>query len=217
MRRLLFGTMALGLTATAFAQGPARPEPPLPRVAVVDLVRVWAQSQLGKSLSAQIDALQKSLNTAASDKQKALEKMDADIAALQSAFDKQSGTLAPDAAEQRRQEIVKKSRDRQAFVEDSQAEIQRKRDAATQRAGELRNNFLTRIQPYVNEVAKEKHLDIVLTAQAVHFVAPVADVTPDVIQKADAGEAASAAAPKPATAPKPASPKPAATPKPGAR
>ena len=41
--------------------------------------------------------------------------------------------LSPEAADRKRQEIVKKTRDRQAFLEDGRQELQRMRERAQER------------------------------------------------------------------------------------
>jgi hypothetical protein len=111
--------------------------------------------------------------------------------------------LSPEAAERKRQDIVKKTRDRQAYVEDGQQELQRMRDQAEQKAQALNNEFQQKIKPHIDAVAKEKGIDIILTSQVALTLNREFDISRDVITKADAAERAAQAA-------KPAAPKPAA-------
>jgi len=135
--------------------------------------------------------------------------MDAAIKALQDELDKQAAVLSPEAAERKRQDIVKKTRERQAYVEDGQQELQRMRDQAEQRAQGLNNEFQQKIKPHIDAVAREKGLDIILTSQVALTLNRDFDISRDVITKADAAERAAQAA-KPAAAPKPAASAPSA-------
>ena len=166
-------------------------------------------SILGKGYAAQIQGLEKEIQTEGTRKQTELAKMDAAIKALQDELDKQAAVLSPEAAERKRQDIVKKTRERQAYVEDGQQELQRMRDQAEQRAQGLNNEFQQKIKPHIDAVAREKGLDIILTSQVALTLNRDFDISRDVITKADAAERAAQAA-KPAAAPKPAASAPSA-------
>ncbi len=134
--------------------------------------------------------------------------MDAAVKALQDELDKQGSVLSPEAVEKKRLEIVKKTRERQAFLEDGQGELQRMRERAQQQAQALNNEFQVRMKPHIEAVAKEKGIDILLDGQVTLTVNRDYDISRDVIVKADDAEkAAKAAAGKP-PAPKPAVPAP---------
>jgi peptidoglycan hydrolase CwlO-like protein len=121
---------------------------------------------------------------------------------------------------------VKKTRDRQAYVEDGQQELQRMREQAEAKAQALNNEFQQKIKPHIDAVAKEKGLDIILTSQVALTLNRDFDISREVIAKADAAERAAqaakpaAAGPRPsaaapsAAAPAPAAPKPTPTPGP---
>ncbi|HEV8309752.1 MAG TPA: OmpH family outer membrane protein, partial [Vicinamibacteria bacterium] len=176
--------------------------------------------------AAQIQGLEREIQTEGTKKQAELAKMDAAIKALQDELDKQAAVLSPEAAERKRQDIVKKTRDRQAYVEDGQQELQRMREQAEQKAQGLNNEFQQKIKPHIDAVAKEKGIDIILTSQVALTLNREFDISRDVITKADAAEraaqAAKPAAPKPAAAAPPAgtppptapAPKPTPTPTP---
>ena len=111
-------------------------------------------------------------------------------------------TCKSEAADKKRGEIVKKQRDRQAFLEDGQADLQKMRERAQQQAQVLNNEFQVKIKPHIDAVAKEKGLDIILDAQVTLTVNKEFDISRDVIVKADDAEKASkgasaGAAPKP--------------------
>jgi outer membrane protein len=205
MQKTFLTGLLVGLAVAAvpaFAQE-ARP----PRVGVIDMARVSAESVLGKSYAAQLEKLQNDINTAATQKQTELGKMDAALKTLQDELEKQGSVLSPEARDKKQQEITRKARDRQAFLEDGQAEINRMRERAQQQAQSINNEFQVKVRPIVEQVAKEKNYDLVLDSQVAYTINKDYDITAAVIAKADeAGKAAAPAAAAPA-APKPA-PKP---------
>jgi len=187
-----------------------------PKIAVIDMGRVSAESLLGKGYSAQLEAIKNEIDSEANKKQAELAKMDQAIKALQDDLEKQGAVLSPEAADKKRTEIVKKQRERQAFLEDGQAELQKMRERAQQQAQVLNNEFQVKIKPHIDAVAKEKAIDILLDGQVTLTVNRDYDVSRDVIVKADEAEKAAkpaGAAAKPATPPA-AAPKPAPPAKP---
>ena len=231
MRQTLLTALALAVAAAAgSAQEPAAPaqgEPRAPRIAVMDLQRVYAESLLGKSYGSQIQSLRNEIDSEEKKKQDDLNKLDTAIKALQEDLDKQGSVLSAEAADRKRQEIVRKGRERQAFLEDGNAELQRMRERAQQKAQSLNQEFQERVRPLVEAVAKERGIDILLDNSVALAVTKDFDVTLDVIVKADDMEksgrsrtgagAAKPAAPAASAAPAPAgpaAPAPAASPTP---
>jgi len=189
---------ALAAAGAAGAQEAAR----TPRIAVIDMARVSAESLLGKSFAAQLEKLQTDINAAATTKQTDLGKLDTALKTLQEELEKQGSVLSPEARDKKQQEIVRKTRERQAFLEDGQAEINRMRERAQQQAQAINGEFQQKVRPLVELVAKDKGLDLVLDSQVAYTINRDFDITRDVIAKADeaAKPAAAAAAPP---APKP--------------
>src|SRR6187455_1133451 len=124
--------LALGAAAaTAFAQAPAATPAPAPaagaparapRIAVIDMGQISSQSALGKAYAAKIEALEKQIQTEGTKKQTELSKMDAAIKALADELEKQGSVLSAEAADKKRQEITRKTRERAAYLEDGQQE-----------------------------------------------------------------------------------------------
>jgi Fe-S cluster assembly scaffold protein SufB len=112
---------------------------------------------------------------------------------LQEELQKQGAVLSEEARDKKQQDIVRKGRERQAFLEDGQAEINRMRERAQQQAQSINNEFQVKVRPIVEEVARAKGYDIVLDAQVAYTISRDIDITRDVIAKAD--EAAASAAP----------------------
>jgi len=202
MKKTFVAVIAAALvTPAAFAQEPAR----TPHVAVIDMARVSAESLLGKSYAAQLEKLQTEINAEATKKQTELGKLDTALKTLQDELEKQGAVLSPEARDKKQQEIVRKTRERQAFLEDGQAEINRMRERAQQQAQAINGEFQQKVRPLVEEVAKEKGLDLVLDSQVAYTINRDFDVTRDVIAKADEAEKAK---PAPAAAAAPPAPKP---------
>ena len=218
--------VALGLCASAAvalaqttAPAPAARGPiGSPKIAVIDMQQISAESVLGKSYASKIEGLENEIKSEGTKKQGELQKMDAAIKALQDELDKQGSVLSPEAADKKRQDIVKRQRDRQAFLEDGQADLQRMKERAEAQAQAMNAEFQQKLKPAIDAVAKEKGIDILLTSQVALLMNQAYDISKDIIAKADeAAKTAAAAAPaapaaKPA-GPVPAAPKPAPSPK----
>jgi outer membrane protein len=204
-------TFLVGLLATLAAAGTALAQdtPKPPRVAIIDMARVSAESLLGKGYAAQLEKLQNDINAEATKKQTELGKLDTAVKALQDELEKQGAVLSQEARDRKQQEIVRKGRERQAFLEDGQAEINRMRERAQQQAQSINNEFQLKVRPIVEQVAKDKGYDLVLDAQIAYTINKDYDITRDVILKADEVEKAKpAASALPAPATPPAKPKP---------
>lgn len=220
--------VALGLCASA-AVAPAQTTPaqgarpaggPIgtPKIAVIDMQQISAESVLGKSYASKIEGLENEIKNEGTKKQGELQKMDAAIKALQEELEKQGSVLSPEAADKKRQDITKRQRDRQAFLEDGQADLQRMKERAEAQAQAMNAEFQQKIKPAIDAVAREKGIDILLTSQVALTMNQAYDISKEIIAKADeAAKTAGAAAPatpaaKPA-GPAPAAPKPAPSPK----
>ena len=217
--------LAVGAAAAAAAQEPAASpaaaatRPPAgaitrtPRIAVIDMGLISGQSALGKAYAAKIEALEKQIHTEGTRKQAELQKMDAAIKALQDELEKQGSVLSAEAADKKRQDITRKARERQAYLEDGQQELQRMKERAENEAAGYNNEFQVKIKPHIEAVAKERNVDILLSSQMALTVNREFDISADVIARADADKTALArpAAPRPAA---PAAPAPAASPSP---
>lgn len=209
--------LALGATfaATAGAQTPAAAGHS-PRIAVIDMQAISSESVLGKSYATRLEALENEIKTEGTKKQAELTKRDAAIKALGDELEKQGAVLSAEAAEKKKQDITRLTRERAAFLEDGQAELQRLRARAEDQAQSLQGEFQNKIKPVIDSVSKEKGIDILLTSQVALTVNKEFDISKDVITRIDAAEASApktgAATPKPAP---PAAPKPSpAAPKP---
>jgi Skp family chaperone for outer membrane proteins len=229
MKKTFLVALALGAIAVAaHAQdaappAAARPAGPIgsPKIAVIDMQQISAESVLGKSYASKIEGLENEIKAEGTKKQNDLQKLDAAIKGLQDELDKQGSVLSPEAADKKRQDIVKKQRDRQAFLEDGQADLQRMKERAEAQAQAMNAEFQQRIKPAIDAVAREKGIDIILTSQVALTLNQNYDISREVIARADESEKSAAnrapaagpgAAARPA-GPAPAAPHPAPSPK----
>jgi Skp family chaperone for outer membrane proteins len=216
----LCASAAVALAQTTPAQGARPAGGPIgtPKIAVIDMQQISAESVLGKSYASKIEGLENEIKNEGTKKQGELQKMDAAIKALQEELEKQGSVLSPEAADKKRQDITKRQRDRQAFLEDGQADLQRMKERAEAQAQAMNAEFQQKIKPAIDAVAREKGIDILLTSQVAQTMNQAYDISKEIIAKADeAAKTAGAAAPatpaaKPA-GPAPAAPKPAPSPK----
>ena len=200
MKKTFLAIFALALAAAGLAVAQEGGAATTAKLGVIDMARVSAESQLGKFYAAKLEKLQNDINTAAQAKQTELLKMDAAIQALQEELRKQGAVLSQEARDKKQQDIVRKGRERQAFLEDGQAEVTRMRERAQQQAQSINNEFQVKIRPIVQDVAKALGYDLVLDSQVAYTISRDFDITRDVIQKADE-VAAAAAAPADTSAP----------------
>jgi Skp family chaperone for outer membrane proteins len=213
MRVIVIPALVLSAAAAAaWAQdNKAGAVPASAKIAVIDMQRVSAESILGKSYAQQLEALKNEIDAEGTKKQNELNKLDGAIKTLQDELDKQGGVLSPEAAQKKADEIKKKQRDRQAYLEDGQAELERMRERARQQAQGYNNEFQAKVKPLIEAVAKEKGVDILLDSQVAITVSKVFDISQDVIIRSDDAERAGK---KPAAPPAASAPKPSPTPKP---
>jgi Skp family chaperone for outer membrane proteins len=214
MRRVIVavaGPLVVGLALPAFSQEAAqKKELPVAHIAVIDMNRISNDSTLGKSYSAKIDALENEIKTAGAKKQAELAKLDSAIKSMQDELEKQANVLSPEGRDKKLLDIKQKQRERQAFLEDGQLEIQRMQDRARQQVQTLNNEFQLKVRPHVEAVAKALGVDVLLDSQSALTINDAYDISQAVVDRLDQEE-------KPAASTGPATPKapaPAASPSP---
>lgn len=174
------------------------PAPPAPfpagaKVAYVNLQQIANLSVEGKALTAQVQALMQKKQNEAAAKQKALADSQTKL--------QQSGALMSDAARTAlEKDIERMNVEGQRFQQDAQAEI-------NELSQSLQNQFQQKLFPILDLVAKDKGIDVLLSAADAGMVwaAPGLDLTMDAVKKMDekGGAAPKSAAPPAAPATKP--------------
>jgi outer membrane protein len=172
-------------TTPAPAPVPAQPPAPFPagaKIAFINPQRIFQESADGKAALTRVNALTQKKQTDNTAKQKALQDNQQKL---------QSGgsVMSDQARDQLQKEIERQQLDLQRFQQDAQAEIQELQT-------EVQNEFARKVQPLIDQIAKEKGLQMVFNVNDAGFawVEPGLDLTAELIKKLDA---------KPATSPKP--------------
>jgi outer membrane protein len=165
---------------------PAQPPAPFPvgaKTAFINPQRIFQESTEGKAAVTRINTLIQKKQTEGQDRQKALQ-------ANQQKLQTSGGVMNEQARAQLEKEIEKQQVDGQRFQQDAQAEIQELQN-------EVQQEFIRKVSPLIEAVAKEKGLQMVFDLQnaGLAWWDPGLDLTNDVIKKLDGAKPA-AAAPK---------------------
>jgi Skp family chaperone for outer membrane proteins len=147
------------------------------KIGVVNSQDVLEKSAEGKRVMAQIQDKDKQ-------NQSRLGTLDEDIRNLETRINTQRLTLTNEAMMQLSSDLEKKRTERKRFAEDSLREMQ-------EFTGRLFQRVQTELLPIIEQVGKEKSLDIILDlarSGAIYFN-PTIDLTQEVITKYDASKA----------------------------
>jgi len=162
---------------------PAQPPAPFPagaKTAFINPQRIFQESVEGKAALARINTLVQQKQKEGQDKQKALE-------ANQQKLQNSSGVMNEQARSQLEKEIERQQREGQRFQQDAQNEIQELQN-------EVQHEFIKKVSPLIEAVAKEKGLQMVfdLSNAGLAWWDPGLDLTSDVIKKLDGSKPAAA-------------------------
>jgi outer membrane protein len=198
---IIAGALTLALSASVFAQAgaakpqapttppaappaaaqPAAPKPPAPPVpfpqdakyAFVDIQLIASNSSAGKEASKRLQALTEKKQSEIGDKNKQLQ-------ALTTKRDSSVGVMNETARAQLDKDIEKLQRDIQFSNSNAQAEVQDMQN-------ELQGEFQKRLIPIIEELAKEKGLYMIFTAESgFAYVHPGLNLSDEVIKRLDA-------------------------------
>jgi outer membrane protein len=174
------------------APAPAAPAPAAPaskfqdgmKYAYVNIQRIAAESNEGKALAERGKALQDQKVKELNEKNKALQT-------AQQKLDQGGSVLNEAARAQLASEIERQQRDIQRFTEDAQQDVQSLQQ-------QLQEDFMRRLNPVIDKVAKEKQLHMVFSVADSGLIwadPQLLDLTGDVIKSFDATGAAPRTAP----------------------
>ena len=159
------------------AAKPAAPTPPVPfpqdaKYAVVDVQAIAQNSTAGKDASKKLTDLQAKKTGELQDKNKQLQ-------ALTTKRDSSVGVMSEAARSQLDKDIDRLQRDIQFSQSNAQAEMQDLNN-------ELQAEFTKRVAPIIEEIAKEKGLYLVFTADSgFAYVHPGLNISEEVIKRLD--------------------------------
>jgi len=163
---LLFTFVLLILFSTGFAQEAKK-------IGMVDSNQILQNSIEGKKVMAQLREKEKA-------NQEKLAKKDEEIRDLQKKINTQSLTLTQEAQMNLNSDLERLKTERQRMYEDSQREM-------NEMAARLFQKIQNEVMPLIEQIGKEKGLDIIFDLQrsgAVYF-SPTIDITKEVIQRYD--------------------------------
>jgi len=172
---------AASVLAQAAATPPATGATPAnTKIAVIDIDRVAATSEAGKTL---FDELRKDNESLSQEKA----RREQEIRELQTKATSASALLSADARELLRKDIERKTTDAERWLQDKQKEFQDKQQR-------LEDEFQKKLAPVVEAVAKESGIGLILRATAgLTFVLDAnLDITSQVIAKLNTMSAAPA-------------------------
>src|SRR5262245_4307182 len=166
-------------TPPAAAQPAApKPEPPVPfpqdaKYAFIDVQQIASSSAAGKAASQKLNDLQQKKAAEVGDKNKQLQ-------ALTTKRDTGAAVMSEAARGQLEKEIDRLQRDIQFAGQNAQAEI-------NDMQNELQTEFQKKLIPIIEELAKEKGLYMIFTAESgFAYVYPGLNLSPEVIKRLDA-------------------------------
>jgi outer membrane protein len=172
-------TPPAGAPAATAAQPVApKPQPPVPfpqdaKYAFVDIQAIASNSAAGKEASTRLQALTTKKQTEIGDKNKQL-------TALTTKRDTSVGVMNETARAQLEKDIDKLQRDIQYAQSSAQAELQDMQN-------DLQGEFQKRLIPVIEELAKEKGLYLIFTAESgFAYVHPGLNLSEEVIKRLDA-------------------------------
>ena len=164
----------------------AQPPAPFPagaKFAYINPPRIFQETAAGKAAVGRINTLTQKKQTEFQTKQKSMQEN-------QQKLQSSGGVMSDSARSQLEKEIEKQNTELQRFQQDAQAEI-------NELQNEVQAEFVQKVNPIIDAVAKEKGLQIVFNGGDAGFAwaDPGLDLTNEVIKRLDA-------ATKPAAAPK---------------
>jgi len=160
--------------APALAGQPPVPFPVGAKLAYINPPRIFQETAAGKAAVGRINALTQKKQTEFQAKQKAM-------ADNQQKLNSSGGVMSDSARGQLEKEIEKQNTEIQRFQQDAQAEI-------NELQNEVQADFVQKVNPIIDAVAKEKGLQLVFNASDAGFAwtDPGLDLTNEVIKRLDA-------------------------------
>jgi len=172
--RLLVALVSTVAPTAAFAQAPAGAAPSATagiRLGCVSPQRVFSESAEGKVAMARLSALRE-------EKARAIDERNRALQAQEQALQQNAPVLNEEARTQRSNAVERFRIDVQRFIQDAQAEV-----TGVQR--EVESAFVFKFKPAVEQVAKEKGLQIVFNLDdgPIAWADPSLDITSDVVKQ----------------------------------
>jgi outer membrane protein len=212
MRRVAISVLGLawGLAATVSGQEAVPAASVQPRIGVIDMNQVLAESALGKSYQKTVTERREQLRTRGEKLRGELEKTDAQLNALQQELQTQRAVLSDEALEQKELELRRKQRERDQQAQDSQEQYQLAENEANRAIDKLNNEFTEKVSPSIESVVRARGINLLFHRGTVAFAEPSFDISKEVVARVDADAKPGAASASPAAPAAPAKKAPAA-------
>jgi outer membrane protein len=207
MKRVAISVLGLawGLAATVSGQEAVPAASVQPRIAVIDMNQVLAESALGKGYQKTVTERREQLRARGEKLRGELEKTDAQLNALQQELQTQRAVLSDEALEQKELELRRKQRDRDQQAQDSQEQYQLAENEANRSIDKLNSEF----SPFIESVVRARGINLLFHRGTVAFAEPSFDISKEVVTRVDAEAKPGAAASSPAAPAAPAKKAPA--------
>ncbi|HZS83717.1 MAG TPA: OmpH family outer membrane protein [Stellaceae bacterium] len=163
--------LAAGSIASAASAADAPAAPPAINVMVVDTARVLHESKAGKAIESQLRQRYTSY-------QQSISKQEADLASAQQELQKQKAILAQDAFAEKVKEFETRYGEARQKAQESQREL-------VQGENEAKGKVLVAMRQILEEMARERHANLVLDRTVVMIFDAHFEVTDDVIKRLD--------------------------------
>ncbi|MDP2279037.1 MAG: OmpH family outer membrane protein [Nitrospirota bacterium] len=177
MRKILLLTLCSVLISVATATAAEAL-----KIGLVDLPRIFSESDAGKKARADIEAIEKSKKAVIEEKVNALKKIEEEIT-------KQSSVLSAEAKKAKEEEMEKLQRDVQKLVAEARTELQKKEN-------ELTNAILKDVSDIVDAIGYEEGYAVILRSEVVLSAKKELDLTGAVITRLNESKGKPKDAPK---------------------
>jgi outer membrane protein len=173
-QRIAVAVVSCALGAGAAAQTAA---PPPVKIGVFDPNRVFEQSEVGKKMRVEIDALTQKKRTEVQGKEE-------EIKVLQEKYKQEEPSLSEDKRAERERALQQKGIELKRLRDDATREVQ-------QQVSEVEQRFQKQVLTVVEQVGRDDGYTVILDRASLVFSAPAADITDKIVARLNAAPVAS--------------------------
>jgi len=141
----------------------------IPKIALVDLMVAFNESEVGKKAMAELDSFIKSKKSTIEEKGKVIERLKGEL-------EKQGSVLSPDAKKAKEEEIERLMRDAQRHIQDAENEVNKKKD-------KIRETIIKDLQAIISKIGQEEGYTLILEKGISLFASKEIDITEKVVKR----------------------------------
>jgi outer membrane protein len=176
MRSSHLAAVAVVVCALAAGAAAQTAAPPPVKIGVFDPNRVFEQSELGKKMRTEIDALTQK-------KRSEVQTKEEEVKVLQEKYKQEEPSLSEDKRAERERALQQKGIELKRLRDDATREVQ-------QQVSEVEQRFQKQVLAVVELVGKEEGFTLILDRASLVFSAPTADITDKIVTRLNAAPAA---------------------------